>query len=91
MESKSLLLNLDPILANITIAQSIRAGLEPLNAEMGTCGLKLVSIDCLQQLDVMLSKAHKIQAGQLTLSFVHLTDQGAALLDVPFLTLLRSP
>lgn len=40
MESKSLLLNLDPILANITIAQSIGAGFEALNAEMGTCGLK---------------------------------------------------
>ena len=51
------------------------------NAEMGTSGVKLVSVDCLQQLDVMPSKAkrRKIQAGQLTLSFGHPTDQGAAL------------
>ena len=44
-------------------------------------GVKLVSVDRLQQLDVMPPKAkkRKIQAGQLTLSFGHPTDQGAAL------------
>ena len=48
---------------------------------MGTSGVKLVSVDHLQQLDIMPPKAkrRKIQAGQLTLSFGHLTDQGAAL------------
>ena len=48
---------------------------------MGTHGVKLVSVDRLQQLDVMPPKAkkRKIQAGQLTLSFGHPTDQGAAL------------
>ena len=60
------------------------AGFETLkfNAEMGTLGVKLVSVDRLQQLDVMPSKAtkQKIQAGQLTLSFGHPTDQGAVLL-----------
>ena len=59
------------------------AGFETLkfNAEMGTLGVKLVSVDRLQQLDVMPPKAkkRKIQAGQLTLSFEHPTDQGTAL------------
>ena len=67
------------------------AGFESLkfNAEMGTRGVKLVSVDRLQQLDVMPPKAkrRKIQAGQLTLSFGHPTDQGAALqLSVPHLS-----
>ena len=49
---------------------------------MGTRGAKLVSVDHLQQLDVMPTKAkkQKIQAGQLTLSFGYPTEQGAALL-----------
>ena len=49
---------------------------------MGTCGVKLVSIDRLQQLNVMPSKAkkRKIQAGRVTLPFGHPTDRGAALL-----------
>ena len=59
------------------------AGFEALklNAEMGTRGVKLVSVDRLQQLDVMPPKAkkRKIQAGQLTLSFGHPIDQDAAL------------
>ena len=66
------------------------AGFETLkcNAEMGTRDVKLVSADRLQQLDVIPPKAkkQKIRAGQLTLSFGHPTDQGAALqLSLTFL------
>ena len=63
MESKALVSNLAPIFASVAIAQSIarggEAGFETLkfNAEMGTCGAKLVSVDRLQQLDVMPPKA----------------------------------
>ena len=44
--------------------------------------MKLASVDCLSQLDAMPPKAkkRKIQAGQLTLSFGHPTEQGATLL-----------
>ena len=66
-----------------TVTRRGEAGFETLkcNAEMATRGVKLVSVNCLQQLDVMPLKAkkRKIQAGQLTLSFGHPTDQGAAL------------
>ena len=91
MESKALVSNLAPIFGVSLLHNRLRnsdthggaAGFETLkfNAEMGTCGVKLVSVDRLQQLDVMPPKAkkRKIQAGQLTLSFGHLTDQGAAL------------
>ena len=71
MESKALVLNPARIFESVTNAQSIvqqcharriGAGFETtkaLNAEMGTCGVKLVSVDCLQQLDVMPPKAQR--------------------------------
>ena len=88
-ESKALVSNLVPCeccYCTINCAIVTRrgeAGFETLNcnAEMGTSGVKVISVDRLQQLDVMPPKAkkRKIQAGQLTLSFGHPTDQGAAL------------
>ena len=77
-----------------TVTRGGEAGFETLkcNAEIGTRGVKLVSVNRLQQLDVMPPKAkkRKIQAGQLTLSFGHPTDQGAALQLSPPLTLRRN-
>ena len=91
MESKALVSNLAPIFGVSLLHNRLRnsdtrggaAGFETLkfNAEMGTRGVKLVSVDRLQQLDIMQPKAkkRKTQAGQLTLSFEHPTDQGTAL------------
>lgn len=51
------------------------------NTKMGTCSVKLLCVDCLQQLEVMplKTKKWKIQAGLLTLHCGHLTEQGAVM------------